>query len=296
MKSRNAFLRTTLGLLLIASPLAAHEARGRQQSPATQTTAQPTVAPAAPLQLRGLRRPAIVRRDERGIPYIEAENEHDLYFAQGYVTASDRLWQMELLRRTARGELAEILGKAALEEDKRRRTYGFTRVAEQSLNRAAPEMRAALEAYTAGVNAHISALDEKTTPPEFKILGFRPRPWTAADSAVLGKNFAEVLSTTWTADLARAAAASLPQEKREALFPVISPLDVLVVGTDAPAKKSLLPALPCHGSAVKCRDDRFIRHNNLGCGDSRRARRDRGHESPHLRAHRALRGRAGRQQ
>jgi penicillin amidase len=192
--------------------------------------------------LSGLKRPVVVRRDERGIPFIEAESEDDLYFAQGYVTASDRLWQMELLRRNARGELSEVLGRAALEEDKRRRTYGFAQVAEQSLTRAAPDLRAVLDAYVRGVNAYISALDERTTPPEFKILGFRPRPWTAVDSVVLGKNFAEALSSTWTVDLARGALSSLPQEKRDALLPVTSPLDVLVVGTDTPAKKSSVPA------------------------------------------------------
>jgi penicillin amidase len=82
------------------------------------------------LSLAGLRAPVTVRRDERGIPYIEAANESDLYFAQGYVTASDRLFQMELFRRTARGELSEIFGNATLEEDKRHRTLGFAQLAE----------------------------------------------------------------------------------------------------------------------------------------------------------------------
>jgi len=238
MRLRDTLARTALALFLVASPALADVAAARRQAPAQA----PATARPATLQLRGLKRPVVVRRDERGVPYIEAESEADLYFAQGYVTASDRLWQMELLRRAARGELAEVLGKLVLEEDKRRRTYGFSQVAEQSLARAAPEMRAALDAYVAGVNAYISALDDRTTPPEFKILGFRPRPWTAADSAVLGKNFAEVLSSSWTVDLARAAYDSLPQQKRDALFPVTSPLDVLVVGTDAPARKSSAPA------------------------------------------------------
>src|SRR5215208_1516504 len=77
-----------------------------------------------------------VRRDERGIPFIEAANAEDLFFAQGYVTACDRLWQMDFLRRTARGELAEILGPAALELDKLHRIYGFRSVAEKLLERA----------------------------------------------------------------------------------------------------------------------------------------------------------------
>ena len=81
------------------------------------------------IAIAGLRDRVTVRRDERGIPYIEAKNDDDLYFAQGYVTASDRLWQMDLLRRTERGELAEVLtagpNNVALEQDKQHRTLGF---------------------------------------------------------------------------------------------------------------------------------------------------------------------------
>src|SRR3954468_4086339 len=73
----------------------------------------------------GLKDEVTVRRDGRGIPYIEARSDADLYFAQGYVTASDRLWQMDLMRRLARGETAEIFGKAVLEEDMRWRRFGF---------------------------------------------------------------------------------------------------------------------------------------------------------------------------
>src|SRR4051812_10998898 len=70
------------------------------------------------LTIAGLRDRVTVRRDERGIPYIEAANDQDLYFAQGYITASDRMWQMDLLRRTVRGELSEIFGQATLSTDK----------------------------------------------------------------------------------------------------------------------------------------------------------------------------------
>src|SRR3712207_1974001 len=101
----------------------------------------PAQAP-APVRVEGLKKPVTVRRDERGIPYIEAADELDLYFAQGYVTASDRLWQMDLWRRSARGELAELFGRAALEEDKRRRTYGYTRVIEAAAANASPRARA----------------------------------------------------------------------------------------------------------------------------------------------------------
>src|SRR5215210_7310397 len=214
----------------------------------------PTLAPAAAsaqtaapaganvVRLQGLKKAVTVRRDERGIPYIEAADEEDLYFAQGYVTASDRLWQMDLMRRTARGELSEIFGRATLEDDKRRRTYGFAHVAEASAAQADPRSRAVMEAYARGVNAYIDSLDDKSLPVEFQIVGSRPRHWTTADSAAVGKNFAEALSTTWVLDVGRAAFADLPPEKAAALFPEVSPLDVLVVGSDKADRKSAPPA------------------------------------------------------
>ena len=185
------------------------------------------------LALAGLHDRVTVRRDERGIPYIEAKNDEDLYFAQGYVTASDRLWQMDLLRRSERGELAEVLGGAALEQDKQHRTLGFAPEVEAEIARATPATRAVLEAYARGVNAYIASLDAKTLPPEFLVLQYKPKPWTPADSLLVGKLFAEALSTTWRLDIMRAALAALPAEKRAGLTPEISPLDVLVVGKDA---------------------------------------------------------------
>ncbi|HEY7786691.1 MAG TPA: penicillin acylase family protein, partial [Pyrinomonadaceae bacterium] len=95
-------------------------------TPGSQRVESQTAAPTATThKIAGLKQPVTVRRDERGIPYITANNDEDLAFAQGYVTASDRLWQMDLFRRSARGELAEILGNNALDEDKRHRTWGF---------------------------------------------------------------------------------------------------------------------------------------------------------------------------
>src|ERR1700704_3855943 len=95
------------------------------------------------LTLAGLRDSVTVRRDERGIPYIEAKNDEDLYFAQGYVTASDRLWQMDLLRRTERGELAEVLSagpnNVALDQDKQHRTLGFAQVVAEEFKQASPQ-------------------------------------------------------------------------------------------------------------------------------------------------------------
>ena len=229
---------TTLLCLLLALTLCGTTPLRAQ----TQTPAPP--AAASTQTLAGLHKPVIVRRDERGIPHIEATNDEDLYFAQGYVTAQDRLWQMDLLRRRARGELAEIFGRLALEEDKRHRTYGFAALADALGAQLPPQARPVLDAYAAGVNAYIASLDAKTMPPEFQILQYQPRPWRAADSIIIGKIFAEVLSTSWPTDLMRAALADIPADKRALLLAEYTPLDVVVVGSDASNSKQTAAAAP----------------------------------------------------
>jgi penicillin G amidase len=221
-------------------------------TPAAKVSSQPAPAATGSLQLTGLRAPVTVRRDERGIPYIEAASDEDLYFAQGYVTASDRLWQMDLQRRTARGELSEIFGQAALAQDKLHRTFGFGRIIDQAAANLDPKFNVAITSYAKGVNAFIDSLTDQTVPPEFRLLQYKPRPWTPADSLAVGALMAEYLSTTWQVDVMRASLASLPREKREALLPDTSPLDVLVVGTDRRARGvSRTPASPAvaRGSA-----------------------------------------------
>lgn len=218
-------------LLLVFFATSFDEVAPAQHVPAAATET-------ATLSLSGLHDTVTVRRDERGIPYIEAKNDEDLYFAQGYVTAGDRLWQMDLLRRNGRGELAEIFGTAALESDKLHRRYGFGRVADAMIANATGQTRATLEAYARGVNAYISSLDASHLPVEFKILQYKPKPWVASDSFVMLKNFAEALSTTWPLDLMRASMAKLPEGTRRDLFPVKSDLDIIVVGSDKPTKQS----------------------------------------------------------
>ena len=105
-----------------------------------------------------------------------------------------------------------------------------------------PWARALLEAYARGVNAYIASLDAKSLPPEFQILQYKPKPWTPADSLLVGKLFAEGLSNTWRLDIMRAALAGLPAEKRAGLMPEISPLDVFVIGKDTPRTRTGRPA------------------------------------------------------
>src|SRR5215471_3822469 len=238
----NAFLVLSLVSAFVLSPRSI-KARG-------SSTQQNSI------QLPGLRQPVTVRRDERGIPYIEAANDDDLYFAQGYITAGDRLFEMDLLRRNVRGELAEIFGSAALDEDKRHRTFGFGQVVDENARHLPPNLNAAMNAYANGVNAFIDSLTDQTTPPEFRLLQYKPRHWTTADSLCVGKLLAEYLSNSWQLDVMRAAMMSLPKEKRESLLPETSPLDVLVVGSDqAATRASSRRDMPASGLASDLLDE-----------------------------------------
>jgi penicillin amidase len=150
------------------------------------------------LQLAGLEAPVSVWRDEHGVPHIEAQSEHDLYLAQGYVTAQDRLFQMDLSRRQASGELSEVVGDKVLDRDKFFRTFGLRRAAEASLGVYSPEARASLDWYAQGVNAYIKqAKDNNSLPFEFTILGYEPRDWQALDSLTIGKYMAFDLGGHW---------------------------------------------------------------------------------------------------
>src|SRR5581483_8517080 len=136
------------------------------------------------LSVKGLSAPVNVLRDVHGIPTIEAANLNDLFFAQGYVTAQDRLWQMDVLRRVAAGQLSDILGPEFVEIDKEQRILGLRVGARKALEAASPEARAHLEAYARGVNAYINARSDRL-PIEFRILNYTPRPWTDVDSALI---------------------------------------------------------------------------------------------------------------
>ncbi|TMQ63519.1 MAG: penicillin acylase family protein [Candidatus Eisenbacteria bacterium] len=217
---------------------------------ATGCSGHPAGSPASrggQLTVPGLQERVTVQRDARGIPYLSAAGEHDLFFAQGFVTADDRLWQMDLLRRTARGELAEILGDSVLEQDAQVRGLGFGALADGLVARVSPPMQQALAAYAEGVNAWIAAHADHGLPAEFRLLGYKPKPWLPADSLVIGKLFALDLSHSWSLDILRNSFGDLPEDRRTALFPEASPLDVVLVGGGEPppvAGKPASAALP----------------------------------------------------
>lgn len=129
----------------------------------------------------GLREPVEVLRDRWGVPHIFAKNTEDLFFAQGYVVAQDRMWQLEMWRRNGEGRLAEVLGPEYVTRDKLARLLAFRGNWDEEFKRYHPEGRAIFESFARGVNASIQkALDENKVPVEFDIMGFRPQPmWTA---------------------------------------------------------------------------------------------------------------------
>ncbi len=152
------------------------------------------------LQLPGLSAPVTVRRDRYGVPHIEAANLNDLLMAQGWVTASDRLWQMDMARRLPAGEGAEVLGSSLLAHDRLERTLGMRDVAERMVRALPPDQLAQLNAYARGVNAYIA---HGTLPAEFSLLLYRPRPWEAKDSILVALSMAEMLDTRWESKLKR---------------------------------------------------------------------------------------------
>ncbi|MGD1061857.1 MAG: penicillin acylase family protein [Terracidiphilus sp.] len=149
--------------------------------------------------------PVIVRRDAHGVPHIEAATEDDLFVAQGYVTAQDRLWQMDASRRAANGDLAEILGSGLVQNDKTQRVLQIRLTAQRIYNHLPAADRAYLDDYTRGVNLYIAQCEKShTLPPELRLLGYHPQPWSGADSVSVGLMMVETLDSRMTTKLSRA--------------------------------------------------------------------------------------------
>ncbi len=139
-----------------------------------------------------------VTRDDMGVPHIEAQSDADLYRAQGYVQAQDRLFQMDLSRRQASGRLAEVVGEGALRTDKFFRTFSLRHAAEQSWAGYDEESKQILQWFAEGVNAFIDEVKGTNKLSfEFKLLGYEPEPWTPIDSLTIGKFMAYDLGGNW---------------------------------------------------------------------------------------------------
>ncbi len=155
------------------------------------------------IAVSGLSGPVEVIRDRWGVPHIYAQNEHDLFFAQGYVHAQDRLWQMEFNRRIGSGTLSAAVGEATLDTDRFLRTIGLRRAAEKDWELIDDDTRAILEAYAQGVNAYIETHRDRL-PLEFSILGIDPAPWTPIDTLAWGKVMSFDLGGNYAMELLRA--------------------------------------------------------------------------------------------
>ncbi|UCH86317.1 MAG: penicillin acylase family protein [Dehalococcoidia bacterium] len=181
------------------------------------------------VRLKGLDSAVEVIRDRWGLPHIYAGSVRDAIFAQGYVHAQDRLWNIELARRAASGSLAEVFGAVALDADRLLRRVGLRRAAEAEVEQLAEAMCENLDAYAAGVNAFVEG-NRNRLPPEFLILRFRPEPWTAVDSLTIGKFIGWSLSGNWDTEIVRSWIVERlgPEEaaRMEPGYPVGAPLIV----------------------------------------------------------------------
>ncbi len=135
------------------------------------------------VQRMGIVAPVTIDRDALGVPTIEAANRVDLAYGTGFVHAQDRYFEMDLSRRLAAGELAELFGEGALEQDRKARIFRFRHVAREALQQATPEQRAVLEAYARGVNAGLASLHSR--PWEYWLLRSAPAPWRPEDTILV---------------------------------------------------------------------------------------------------------------
>ena len=164
--------------------------------------------------------PVTVIRDAHGVPHITAANMADLLFAQGYVTAQDRFWQMDMTRRYVAGELAEILGPDYVKSDRYQRTLGMRQVAQRAAATISDTDRRLLDAYARGVNGYLDS-HRRSMPVEFRVLGYVPRPWSPEDTLLIACMFNEMLNLYAMDDmLARERVmARIPPDLAADLFP-----------------------------------------------------------------------------
>jgi penicillin amidase len=181
------------------------------------------------VRVPGLRQPVDVYRDERGVPHIYASTDDDLFFAQGYVHAQDRFWQMDFWRHVGAGRLSELLGSSQIETDKFLRTLGWERIAELEWEMADEKTKAVLTAYAEGVNAYLAEREGAELSFEYAILklfnwNYTPEPWTPINTLTWAKVIAWDLRQNLDRELDRALlSADLTGEELADLYPPYPP-------------------------------------------------------------------------
>jgi penicillin amidase len=144
--------------------------------------------------------PVEVSRDSLGVPHIKAKTLEDALFVEGYVTAEDRMWQMDTLRRLPAGELSEIIGVATLESDREARRLRLRRIAEQIYMGLSAADKSSFSAYARGINSYIESHHGRYGM-EFRLLGYDPRPWSVVDSILVGLHMFRTLTSDWRTKL-----------------------------------------------------------------------------------------------
>lgn len=205
-----------LGLLMTALGTGAQHAAGTLPEQARAALSKIRGS----LKLAGLQKSVHVLRDRWGVPHIYAENQHDLFFAQGYVVAQDRLFQMEIWKRSGQGRLAEISGPSVLQRDINARLLRYRGDMDAEYKSYSPDAKDILEAFTSGINAYIAeSLKDNGAhlPIEFRIAGLKPEPWKAEDC--LNRMAAYSMTGNAASELAHAqAVAALGAEKAANFF------------------------------------------------------------------------------
>lgn len=185
------------------------------------------------LSLPGLAVPVEIIRDRWGVPHIYAANEPDVFFAQGFVHAQDRLWQMELNRRLATGRLSEMLGNLALDTDRATRTFGFDRLGRADWEVLPESDHRLILAYVAGVNAFLaSPAGKRGLPVEFTLLRHTPEPWKVEDTLAFSRLMIWELSHAWYSEIVRGQLIAALGPERAAELEI----------SDAPGNPCVLPA------------------------------------------------------
>ncbi|MEO8448223.1 MAG: penicillin acylase family protein [Gemmatimonadota bacterium] len=246
LPARNRFSAGLILLAVLANPLSA---QGLLDSAKTRLAVLD-----GEVQAAGLDSAVEVRRDRWGVPHIYAKTQRDLFFAQGYVAAQDRLWQMEMWRRQGEGLLSEVLGPRYLERDRFARLLKFRGDMQAEWTSYASDTKEIVHAFVRGVNAYVRSIADRP-PIEFSLLGFRPAPWN--DEVPLQRMAALAMTGNALGEVDRAQlVAALGKAKVEAMFPTdprrpLDPVPGLDLAGISPA--SLGAAAQAYGSITYSR-------------------------------------------
>lgn len=206
------------------------------------------------VRLNGLNGTVEIKRDGHGIPHLFADDSADLFFAQGYVQAQDRFYEMDHRRHVTAGRLSELVGESGLETDEFVRTLGWRDIAEQEWDQLGSGARSHLEAYTRGVNAYIDGKSGSELSLEYSVLSltrpdYRPEPWTPVDSVAWVRAMAGDLRSTMVDEIDRTTAArQMSKDQVEELYPDPPggepPADARAVGASLAKARDAAEALP----------------------------------------------------